>query len=194
MLKKTLTALALISLLPGCTSLMASASGPDPLGAKPGERTMSMRVEDISIENTANVNIYKADPALKEANVTVVSFYGAVLLVGQVPSEALKQKAEQIVRQIAEVKQVHNELTVSDPSYYWPRTKDSLITTRINSSLVFDKTFPSSRSKVTTVNGVVYLMGKLTASEADRAVAAISQVGGVQKIVKIVDYLPGSAG
>lgn len=193
MLKKTLTALAFISLLPGCTSILANTTAPGPMGAKPGERTMSMRVEDMSIENTASVNIYKADPALKEANINVISFYGAVLLVGQVPSDALKQKAEQIVRQIAEVKQVHNELTVSEPSYYWPRTKDSVITTRINSSLIFDETFPSSRSKITTSNGVVYLLGKLTPAEADKAVATISKVGGVQKIVKFVDYLPADA-
>ena len=33
-------------------------------------------------------------------------------------------------------------------------------------------------------------MGKLTAAEADKAVLIISQVGGVQKIVKMLDYLP----
>lgn len=192
MLKKTILALALVSALPGCTSLMATASGPEPMGSKPGERTLSMRVEDMSIENTAEVNIYKADPAFHDSNITVVSFYGSVLLVGQVQTDALKTKAGEVVNQIAEVKQLHNELTVSNSTYYLARANDGVISTRIGTAMTFDPSYPSSRTKVKTVNGIVYIMGKLTKAEADRAVQIASGVSGVQKIVKIVDYLPDS--
>jgi osmotically-inducible protein OsmY len=44
------------------------------------------------------------------------------------------------------------------------------------------------RTKVVTENGVVYLMGLLTRSEADAVTQAARQVGGVQKVVKLFEY------
>lgn len=193
MFKNTFKCLAVLSLpvlLSGCTGLIANATGPEPIGKAPGERTFSMSLEDNSIETTASVNIRKADPRFRDDNVNVISFYNSVLLAGQVQDETLKQKAEQIVRQIAEVRQVHNELTVGEVSYYGERTSDGLISTRIRTALTLEKGFPSSRTKVFTVGGAVYLLGKLTTAEAEKAVLIISQVGGVKKIIKMLDYLP----
>lgn len=193
MFKSTLKIIAVCSLpalLSACTGLIANATGPNPIGKAPGERTLSMSLEDNGIETTANVNIRKADPRFRDANVNVISFYNSVLLAGQVPDEAMKQQAEQIVRQIAEVRQIHNELTVGDVSYYGERTSDGLISTRIRTALTLEKGFPSSRTKVFTVAGTVYLLGKLTPAEADQAILIISQVGGVKKIIKMLDYLP----
>lgn len=175
--------------LSGCTSLMASATGPEPVGRAAGERTLSMSIEDSSIENSAGINIFKSNAKFRDANVNVISFYGSVLLAGQVQTQELKDDAEKVVRQIAEVKQVHNELIVAPASYYLERSQDGIISTRIRSSLTFEKGYPSSRTKVFTVGGTVYLMGKLTPAEADQAVTIIKQVSGVKKIVKLVDYL-----
>lgn len=183
--------LVVLTSLSGCTSLMATATGSAPVGKAAGERTLSMTLEDSSIENSADINIYKADRQFREANVNVISFYSNVLLAGQVPTEELKAKAEKVVRDIAEVKQIHNELEVAPASYYAERISDGTATKRISSALLFEKGFPSSRTKVFTVGGTVYLMGKLTAAEADQAVTIIKGVSGVKKIVKLVDYLPG---
>ena len=177
-------------LLQGCSSLIARTTGSEPIGKAPGERTLSMSLQDNSIETTAEVNILKADPRFREANVNVVSFYNSVLLAGQVQTDELKQRAEQVVRDIAEVKQVHNELTVGNVSYYGERTSDGLISTTVRTRLTLEKGFPSSRTKVFTVAGTVYLLGKLTPAEADQAVLIASQVSGVKKIVKMLDYLP----
>lgn len=179
--------------LHGCSSLIARTTGPEPIGKAPGERTLSMTLQDNSIETTAEVNMLKADSRFREANVNVVSFYGSVLLVGQVQDEELKQRAEKIVRDIAEVRQVHNELTVGSISYYGERASDGLISTNVRTRLALEKGFPSSRTKVFTVAGTVYLLGKLTNTEADKAVLIASQVGGIRKIIKMIDYLPEPA-
>lgn len=176
-------------LLQGCSSLIARTTGADPIGKAPGERTLSMSLQDNSIQTTAEVNILKADPLFREANVNVVSFYNSVLLAGQVQNEELKQKAERVVRNIAEVSQIHNELTVGNVSYYGERASDGLISTTVRTRLTLEKGFPSSRIKVFTVAGTVYLLGKLTPSEADKAVLIASQVSGVKKIIKMLDYL-----
>lgn len=177
----------------GCNSLIASATGPEPIGNSEGTRTLSMRIEDGSIERTAGVNIQKASPEYRQANVNVISFYGSVLLAGQVPTEELKAEAEKVLRRIAEVKQVHNELTVGPSSYYQERSSDGVISMRVRSALSFEEGFPSSRTRVFTVGGTVYLMGKLTPAEADKAVDLIKQVAGVKKIIKLVDYLAAPA-
>lgn len=190
---KKIFVLSVATTLAGCTSLMASVTGPDPVGKPAGERTLSMSIEDSSIERAANINIYKANTKFRDANVNVVSFYGSVLLAGQVQNEELKAQAEKVVRQIAEVKQVHNELTIADASYYLERSSDGIISTRIRTALAFEKGYPSSRTKILTVNGTVYLLGKLSQAEADQAVTIIKQVPGVKKIVKLVDYLPTPA-
>lgn len=176
--------------LNGCTSLMASATGPEPVGKAPGERSISMSLEDSAIERDGGINIYKADAQFREANVNVISFYGSVLLAGQVQTEELKAKAEKIISQIAEVKQIHNELIIAPASYYAERFSDGSITKRVGAAFLFEKSFPSSRTKVFTVGGTVYLMGKLTPGEADQAISIIKGVSGVKKIVKLVDYLP----
>lgn len=191
-MSRLLAVAAIGLLLQGCSSLIARTTGSEPIGKAPGERTLSMSLQDNSIETTAEVNILKADPRFREANVNVVSFYGSVLLAGQVQNDELKQKAEQIVRNIAEVRQVHNELTVGNVSYYGERTSDGLISTTVRTRLTLEKGFPSSRTKVFTVAGTVYLLGKLTPTEADKAVLIASQASGVKKIVKMLDYLPES--
>lgn len=193
-LRPALLSATLALALSGCASLLATSSGDQAIGVRPGERTLSQRIEDISIENAAAANILKSDPAFHDANVDVVSFHSTVLLIGQVPSEPLKQKAEQTVRNIAEVKQVYNELQIGPSTYYLSRANDSVISTRIRSNLLFKEGFPSNRVRVTTVNGAVYLLGKLTAAEADQAVAIVSATPGVQRIVKILDYLPEAPG
>ena len=43
--------------------------------------------------------------------------------------------------------------------------------------------------KAMTENGVVYLMGLLTHEEADAVVEQVQKVYGVQKIVKIIEYI-----
>jgi osmotically-inducible protein OsmY len=190
---KSLAALALSLGLAGCTSLIATATGPEPIGTDQGKRTLSMRIEDGAIERTAEVNIYKADPAFRNANVNIVSFYGSVLMAGQVPTAELKAKAEKVVWEIAEVKRIHNELTVGESSYYQERMSDGLISTQVRTNLLTLEGFPSSRAKIFTVGGTVYLLGKLTQAEADTAVGIIKQVAGVKRIVKLVDTLPAGA-
>lgn len=192
-MSKPLLAAGLALALSGCASLIADATGPRPLGADQGKRTLSMRIEDSAIERTAEINIYKANPRFREANVNVVSFYGSVLLAGQVPTEEMKAQAEKVVYEIAEVKRIHNELTVGAASYYNERMADGLISTQVRTRLTVQEGFPSSRAKVFTVGGTVYLMGKLTAAEADVAVGLVKEVPGVKRIVKLVDTLPAAA-
>ena len=52
---------------------------------------------------------------------------------------------------------------------------------------------PAGKVKVVTENGVVYLMGKITRADGELVVAEVQKSFGVQKIVKVFDYLSAPA-
>jgi osmotically-inducible protein OsmY len=185
--------LATISGLQGCARLVAAASGPEPVGVADGERTLSQRVEDLSIERTAAINIYKLDPDIgTKSRVLVMSFYSNVLLAGQVSSDALRRKVEAHIKSMREVNAVHNELALSpEPLPFLTRARDNIISARVRSTLTFTQNFPSHQCKVLVEDGVVYLMAKLNRRDAETAIQKISAIPDVKRIVKLVDYLPG---
>jgi osmotically-inducible protein OsmY len=185
-----ITAIGLTTLMTGCAQMLAAASGSEPVGATEGQRTLSQRIEDMSIERTASINLYKIDPEFKNAHVNFMSFHSNVLIAGQVLNAKQKQLAEETVRSMREVKQIHNELVVNPViNSYLMRTKDSIISTQISTKLIFAKEFPSSQTKILVESGIVYLMGKLTRAQTDQAIELIKSVPDITKIVKMVDYL-----
>src|SRR5690606_17168202 len=105
------------------------------------------------------------------------------LLSGETPNEALKQKATNLVKDIPKVRKVYNELAISGPSALTSRSSDSWITTKVKTQITRDENVDPFYVKVVTERGTVYLMGKVTKAEADRAVAVTRSVKGVLRVV-----------
>lgn len=188
--------LALSLLLPllaagGCTRFVAAVSGPEPVGAREGERTLSQRVEDLAIERTAAINLHKRHPDFSHARVLIMSFHGNVLLAGQVPNESLKRMAGENAAGMREVGTVHNELVIAPTvTPMVTRARDSVTAARIRSALTFARDIPSSQCKILVEDGVVYLMAKLKRQEAERVNALIQAIPDIRRIVRRIDYLP----
>ena len=87
------------------------------------------------------------------------------------------------------MRKVHNELTVAGKTSYLSRTNDSWLTTKVKSAMAAAESADSTRIKVVTENGVVYLMGLVTREEADAAADIARHIQGVQKIVKVFEYM-----
>ncbi|MEQ3722553.1 BON domain-containing protein [Alcanivorax sp.] len=184
-----LAALALLlSLTTGCASLSKGMSD-QPTDQDHGSRTFGAFVEDGNIERKVAVNLSRTSAELDESRIVVVSYNGNVLLAGQVASEDLSTQAENIASQVRHVRNVHNELQVVGSGSFLARTNDTWLTSKVKSRLLVNGDAPGWRTKVVTENGVVYLMGLLTHAEADAAVAQVQKVYGVQKIVKIIEYI-----
>lgn len=180
----TLAALALA----GCVSWIAPLSDKQ-VDRHHGTRTLGSKIEDAAIERKVWLNIVRGEPATQEARLVVTSWNGQVLLAGQVPTDAVKQRVEAIAGQVRHVLHVHNELEVGTPIAFITRMSDGWITTRVKTRLLFGPDVPGRRVKVVTENGVVYLLGLLTREEAELVVSAARAVYGVQKIVKIFEYI-----
>lgn len=180
--------IALLLTLTACATWIAPLSD-QPVDRFHGKRTFGSKIEDQAIERKCQLNLRRGLSAAAESRLVVTSWNGQVLLAGQVPSEAAKQEAEQIVLQIRRVVHVHNELEVGKAVSRLARINDSWITMRVKTRLLFGPDVPGRRVKVVTENGVVYLLGLLTREEAELAVASARNVGGAQKIVKIFEYI-----
>ena len=178
----------LLASLPGCASISASTSDNTAV-QEHGSRTMGSFIEDANIERKASNKLATASGALAASHLVVVSFNGNVLLAGQVSNQSLSTQAENIVRSVEHVRHVYNALEISGNSSALARTNDAWLTAKVKSRLLVDGNTPASRTKVVTEDGVVYLMGLLTHKEASEVVAQVQQVGGVQKIVKVIQYI-----
>ncbi|TWC51813.1 osmotically-inducible protein OsmY [Pseudomonas sp. SJZ080] len=183
-----LLALTLCLGISGCTSVV-NASREAPIDDDRGTRTLGSKIDDSLIDTKVGVNIAKADPALdNDSHIVVTSFNGVVLLAGQTPRADLKAKAEQAAA-VQRVKTVHNELQVLPPSGFLARQNDTWLTSKIKTQMLTDPNIPGSRIKVVTENGIVYLLGLLTKQEAAQATNLVQGVSGVQKIVKLFEYI-----
>lgn len=191
MTKKSLCTPLLLALalgIAGCTAV-TGVTNPGTLDENYRERTLGTKVEDESIETKIGHNLRRTDARLGDARINVDAYNGVVLLTGQVPSEELKDMAAEIAGEVRNVREVHNELTVAGNLPASQRLSDTWVNTRIRTNLAGNESIDSGRIRVITENASVYLMGIVSRAEADRIVEAVSRIGGVQRIVKVFDYI-----
>jgi osmotically-inducible protein OsmY len=175
-----------VTQLQGCFVLGAAAVGTTAYVAT-DRRTAGSIVEDNTIGLKADNQI--ASALGPDANVRAVSYNQQVLLVGQVPNDADKQRAEQIVRGIPNVKAVLNEIDIGPLADLNRSATDTLITTKVRARLIDAHDIFGNAFKVTTSNSVVYLMGIVTQREADRAVQIARDTTGVSKVVTMFNII-----
>jgi osmotically-inducible protein OsmY len=175
-------------LLQGCGSLLATLES-DTISDDPGERTFYQRLADESIETKAVVNLHAADEGFDQAHLVIQSYNGYVLVAGQVPNEALRQKANEVIRDIRDVRRIYNELEVAAASSVMTRASDSWISSKVKTFLLADSDTPGLRVKVITEDGVVFLLGLVTREEGDRIAGAAAEVSGVQRVVRLFEYI-----
>ncbi|RTE65201.1 BON domain-containing protein [Amphritea opalescens] len=186
---KRIAILVIAGLLSSGCSTVVSSLKEEPIKEDPTDRTTGSFVDDQLIEIKANVNISKGSVDLSSSHVNVTSFNGIVLLTGQVPNEASRSEAEQIVSQVRKIRRIHNELTITSPTASLARANDTWITAKIKANMIGDKGIDATQIKVVTENGVVYLMGLVTRDQSDKAIEVVRSVNGIQKIVKIFEYI-----
>lgn len=185
-------AVVLLSLLAmsSCTAILVETTGEQGIQEDPTERTTGARVEDEAIETKVLVNIKSQEPELKAANIDVVSFNGVVLLVGQVESEALKNRATEIASQASiKIKRIHNEMEVAGKTNLISRTNDTWLATKVRTRMMTNREVPSDQVKIVAENGTVYLMGLISQLEGDNAANVARNVSGVSRVVKVFEYI-----
>jgi len=192
MIKKNsllLTTLVAASLLAGLSACVPLVVGGAAVGAfmVTDRRTSGAQIEDEGIELRGASRVREA--LGERAHVNVTSYNRQVLLTGEVPTEQAKQQAEQAISRVENVKSVVNELAIMPNSSLQDRSGDVLTTGKVKASLVDAKDLQAAAFKVVTERGTVYLMGRVTQREADRATQMTRTISGVRRVVRIFELL-----
>lgn len=172
--------------LSGCfTAVVGGAATGGMIAAD--RRTSGIFVEDEGIELKTSKRLMNYMDASTHINVT--SYNRIVLLTGEVPNEAQRSKAEMLTREIENVRNIHNQLTVGFTSSIADRGQDAFTTSKVKTRFISENRFPANLVKVVTEAGTVYLMGIVSQQEADAAVEIARTTEGVIKVVKVFEYI-----
>ncbi len=174
-----------------CAPVVVGGAAATTVSLAHDRRTAGSVVEDNAIKARVVSALHDDSELERNSHINVSVFNGWVLLSGETPTEAFRSRAGDIARKQEKVRRVYNELTIAAPSSMMTRSSDTWITTKVKSSLVgLDiEGFDPTRVKVVTENGTVFLLGLVYHAEADAAVAEAQKVSGVQRVVKLFEYL-----
>lgn len=172
----------------GCAPvIVAGAAGG--AAAAHDQRSGQAIIDDQFIEAKAKDAVYQ-DPAMaKRIHINITSYNRVVLLTGEALSKGERAKVIDIVRHLDKVRRVHNEIRIADLSGFKARSVDSWITSKVKAQMIATKGFDSTRVKVVTEAGSVYLMGLVTREQGTQAADIARQVSDVKRVVKLFEYL-----
>ncbi len=182
--KFLLATVAGASLLSGCAPLVVGGAVMTGLVAV-DRRTSGTQLEDEAIELKVANAVNKELGERVHLNVT--SYNRRVLLSGEVRSEAERSRATVLAQSQENVKEVINDLAIGAPSSLSQRTKDAVTTGQVKAAFVDAKDLQANAVKVVTERGIVYLMGRVTTREAQRATDIARGVSGVAKVVRVFE-------
>jgi osmotically-inducible protein OsmY len=154
-------------------------------------RSAGSYVEDQNIELKASARINDKAVKHESSSISFTSFNQVLLITGQVASAEIKESTTPLVKSIAKVKRVINELEIGPAATAGKTTRDAYITAKVKLNLInlgvpgFDTTL----IKIKTERGIVYLMGIVTQQEISAIIDRVRAVDGVKKVVKVFEVL-----
>ena len=181
------TTLAIASTLSGCAAIVVGGAVVGGTLMATDRRSSGTQVDDQTIELKAGSRIKEAVGDRGHINVT--SYNRIALITGEVPTEADKVAVEQAIARIDNVRSTVNELVVGFSSSLTARSNDTLVSTKVKATLVDAGDVSASAFKIVTERNIVYLMGRVTEAEANRAVDLTSRISGVQKVVRVFEIV-----
>lgn len=175
------------TLLSACVPLLVGGAATTTAVVVSDRRTSGMQLTDknIGIRTENRINEELKDTV----RINAMSFNQRVLLTGEAPTIAAKERATAIAQGVPDVKAVLNEVAIAPPVAFSTRANDTWITSKVRTELLTTKDVPSSAIDITTSRGVVYLMGQVTPLEGERAASAAAGVSGVNRVVKVFDLI-----
>jgi osmotically-inducible protein OsmY len=176
---------AALPLLGGCAAAVIGGAATGVLVAQ-DRRTVGTVADDKGIEIRASSRVNERVP---NGHFNFTSYNKMLLLTGEVFNAAEREGAESAARTVENVRGVYNELQIAPVSALTARTHDAFLTSKIKARFVEAQQFNPVHVKVVTESGVVYLMGLVKRAEGDAATELARTAGGVQKVVRLFEYI-----
>jgi osmotically-inducible protein OsmY len=192
---RILPPLALAAALGGCAAAIVPALFVTGMGSVAyianDRRPSDTMLADQRIQRTASSRI--EDELKTDIRADTISYNRKVLLLGEARSEDVKQRAAKILAGVDGVRDVYNELSVTDKLGFGAVADDASISTQVKARMVGASDANPLNVHVSTQEGVVYLMGLVTHREADDASRIAASTSGVKRVVRVFEYIPDDA-
>ena len=155
------------------------------------DRSIGTKIDDRFLEGLIERELSKKKSLLTGSNINVAVFDSRVLLTGQVPNRQVSELAEDIAISLSEVEKedISNHVKIMGPISLVSRSNDRWLTTKVRTRLLSSKEAYGSSLRVICENGTVFLMGRVTQEKSELITGLVSEVFGVEKIVKVFTYL-----
>ena len=150
------------------------------------ERSIGAAIDDTIITAAVGHYLFQKDIELFGAiDVEVVE--GRVLLLGSVKKPEDRVEAVRLAWQAKGVKEVINEIQVTDQGGLVDYARDTWISAQLKTKLLLDKEIKAINYNVETVNGVVYMIGiAQDQAELERATNHARTIKHVRKVISHV--------
>jgi len=174
-----------LPLLNGCAAVAVGGAATGAVMAD-DRRTVGTITEDQGIEIKASNRI---DGKFGNAHISATSYNRMLLLTGEVSDAAAKSEIEKIARAVENVRGVYNEIQIAGNSSLSARANDAYLTSKVKARFLDAQKFDVVHVKVVTEANTVYLMGLVTRQEATDATEIARTTSGVQRVVRVFEYL-----
>ena len=173
--------------LNACSPLgIAVGAGASAVRASQTERGLKGSAEDLRTRAEALHYLFQKDVDLFSA-VSVSVTQGRILLTGKVKDPRDRIEATKLAWKAVGVREVINELQITDHSSLTDTAKDILINKTLEARLLVDEKVKFINYTIDTVNGTVYLFGiAQDREELERVIAVARQINYVENIINYV--------
>lgn len=184
----TLSAAVLASMLAtGCAPLLIGGAMVGGVSVATDRRTSGTQLEDETIEIKASARV--REQLGDKVHVTVNSYNRVALVTGEATTEEARSALDRIVGGVENVGRVINEVAVMPASSLGSRSSDVVIASKVKAKFIDARDLLSNAFYVVVERGNVYLMGRVTEREANRATEIARQISGVNKVVRAFDLI-----
>ena len=172
-------------LFSGCAPAVLGV-GTAAVAASSTEKGLSTSVSDGLIFTKIQDNFLQTDASLPTV-VDVTVNDGAVLLTGKVKTPEEKVLATKLTWEVRGVREVVNEIQVTDKSSIKDIAKDLAASAQLRGKLIADAGVSSLNFSIDVVNGTVYLSG--VAADAEEMNRVVSHARDLRFAQQVVNYI-----
>lgn len=179
-------------LLQGCTTVGVGAAELTGVSLMNDRRDVKALAIDEKIEADAGITLNTNSVVRENSHWNVTSYNRMVLVTGETATQELRNSISSLVQALNDVKMVKNHMLIGNASSFASRANDAVITARVKTAFTEDSRLPgldTTRIKVVTENGRVFLMGIVYPKDGDAAADIASKQEGVREVIKVFEYL-----
>ena len=180
----TVGLVVMYGVLAGCSWAPTVATNGINVGrAISADRSLFNVLDDKGIKNTIN-NALLDEALLLNINTDV--YQGRVMLTGSAKDAATRQKVEDLARKVDGVRELYNEIQVTDKSWLKSYAKDTWVENTLAARMMLAPGVSGVDYQVRAANGVIYVLGIAKSRAELDQVIALARKSGANRIVSHV--------